>query len=80
MIDFVKGRVVHLDAEYVVIDVRDIGYRVYTPNPYAFAAGDESVTVYTHHHVREDAILLFGFQSREEQAMFRRLLEVSGIG
>ncbi|GGD54732.1 Holliday junction branch migration protein RuvA [Paenibacillus nasutitermitis] len=80
MIDFVKGRVVHLDAEYVVVDVRDIGYRVFTPNPYAFAASEEAVTIYTHHHVREDATLLFGFQSREEQSMFRRLLEVSGIG
>ena len=38
------------------------------------------MTIYTHHHVREDAVLLFGFATREEQAMFRKLLEVSGIG
>ncbi|MFD0713995.1 Holliday junction branch migration protein RuvA [Paenibacillus sp. GCM10027626] len=80
MIDFIKGRVVHWDTEYVVIDVRDIGYRVFTPNPYSFAKSDEAVTIYTHHHVREDAVLLFGFSSREEQAMFRKLLDVSGIG
>ena len=36
--------------------------------------------MYIHHHVREDAIQLFGFTTREEQALFRRLLEVSGIG
>lgn len=80
MIDYVKGRVVHLDTEFVVVDVRDIGYRVFTPNPYAFAKSDDAVTIYTHHHVREDATLLFGFATREEQAMFRKLLEVSGIG
>ncbi|WP_219837950.1 Holliday junction branch migration protein RuvA [Paenibacillus sp. R14(2021)] len=80
MIDYVKGRVVHLDTEYVVVDVRDIGYQVFTPNPYAFAKSEEIITIYTHHHVREDATLLFGFASREEQAMFRKLLDVSGIG
>jgi len=80
MIDYVKGKIAHLDSEYVVVDVRDIGYRVFTPNPYAFAASDEIVTVYTHHHVREDATLLFGFATREEQRMFRKLLDVSGIG
>jgi len=80
MIDYVKGKVVQVESESIVIDVRDIGYRVYTPNPYAFAAGDEPVTVYTHHHVREDAALLFGFATRDEQRFFRKLLDVSGIG
>jgi Holliday junction DNA helicase RuvA len=72
--------VVHLETEYIVLDVRDIGYRVYTPNPYIFPENGEPVTVFTHHHVREDAILLFGFATREEQKLFRKLLEVSGIG
>ncbi|AZN42269.1 Holliday junction branch migration protein RuvA [Paenibacillus albus] len=80
MIDYIRGRVVHLDTEYVVVDVRDIGYQVFTPNPYAFVKSDDAVTIYTHHHVREDANLLFGFANREEQAMFRKLLDVSGIG
>jgi Holliday junction DNA helicase RuvA len=80
MIDYVRGNVVHLETEYIVLDVRDIGYRVFTPNPYAFAVSDDPVTVFTHHHVREDAVLLFGFSTREEQKLFRKLLEVSGIG
>ncbi len=45
-----------------------------------FQRSDEPVTVYTHHHVREDAIHLFGFATREEQRLFRKLLDVSGIG
>ncbi|MDF2835887.1 MAG: Holliday junction helicase RuvA [Paenibacillus sp.] len=80
MIDYLRGPVVHIEAEYIVMDVRDAGYRVFTPNPYAFAGKDEPVVVYIHHHVREDAIHLFGFESREQQTLFRKLLDVSGIG
>ncbi|WP_027092699.1 Holliday junction branch migration protein RuvA [Cohnella thermotolerans] len=80
MIDFLRGRVVHIETEYVVLDVRDVGYRVFTPNPYALARSEEPIVLYIHHHVREDAIQLFGFPTREEQSLFRRLLDVSGIG
>ncbi|WP_028544771.1 Holliday junction branch migration protein RuvA [Paenibacillus taiwanensis] len=80
MIDFLRGQVAHLETEYVIIDVNGIGYRVYCPNPYVFAKSNEPVTVYTHHHVREDAILLYGFSSRQEQKLFRRLIDVNGIG
>ncbi|MHA6485129.1 Holliday junction branch migration protein RuvA [Paenibacillus sp. strain BS8-2] len=80
MIDYLRGPVVHIEAEYIVMDVRDIGYRVFTPNPYAFAGKDEPKVVYIHHHVREDAIHLFGFETREQQTLFRKLLDVSGIG
>lgn len=80
MIDFLRGRVAHLETEYVVLDVHDVGYRVFTPNPYGFAKSDDSVVLYIHHHVREDAIQLFGFPNREEQSLFRKLLDVSGIG
>ncbi|MDO7908076.1 Holliday junction branch migration protein RuvA [Paenibacillus sp. JX-17] len=80
MIDFLRGPVVHLENEYVVLDVQGIGYRVFCPNPFVFAKSEGPVTIYIHHHVREDAILLFGFPTREEQQLFRKLIEVSGIG
>jgi len=80
MIDYLKGTVTYIEQEYAVIEVRDIGYRVFTPNPYALQAKAQPITVYTHQHVREDAILLFGFETREQKALFRKLLDVSGIG
>lgn len=80
MIDYLRGNVVHLESEYIVLDVRDIGYRVFTPNPYGLSRNEEPVQLFIHHHVREDAIQLFGFTTRDEQALFRKLLEVSGIG
>ncbi|WP_379139099.1 Holliday junction branch migration protein RuvA [Paenibacillus sp. sgz500958] len=80
MIDFLRGPVVHLETEYVVMDVQGVGYRVFCPNPYAFAKADGPVTIYIHYQTREDATLLFGFPTREEQKLFRKLIEVSGIG
>jgi len=81
MIDYLRGYIRHVETDYVVIDVHGVGYRVFCANPYVFGrSGDEEMTVFIHHHVREDIILLFGFQDREEQSLFRRLLEVSGIG
>ncbi|KGE18269.1 Holliday junction branch migration protein RuvA [Paenibacillus wynnii] len=80
MIDFLRGPVVHLESEYVVLDVQGVGYRVFCPNPYAFAKVDGPVTIFIHYQTREDATLLFGFPTREEQRLFRKLIEVSGIG
>lgn len=81
MIDFLRGKAVYFDAEYMVLDVNGIGYRIFCAHPQQFAdKRDKDIVVYTYHHVREDAILLYGFARREEQQLFRRLLEVSGIG
>ncbi|WEK55375.1 MAG: Holliday junction branch migration protein RuvA [Candidatus Cohnella colombiensis] len=80
MIDYLRGRVTHYETEYVVLEVRDIGYRVFTPNPYGLARSEESIQMFIHYHVREDATQLFGFTTRDEQTLFRKLLDVSGIG
>lgn len=81
MIDFLRGKLAFTDTDFVVLDVHGVGYRVFCANPYAIAAQDnETVMLYIHYHVREDAVQLYGFSTREEQALFRRLLEVSGIG
>lgn len=80
MIDFLRGKVAHREPDYAVIDVHGVGYRVFCPNPYALPDKPDETTVYIHHHVREDAILLFGFGSREEQSLFRKLIDVTGIG
>ncbi|WP_442603501.1 Holliday junction branch migration protein RuvA [Paenibacillus sp. KN14-4R] len=81
MIDFLRGRLAVKEIDYVVLDVNGVGYRVWCPNPHEpkFRDGEE-LTLFVHYHVREDAHLLFGFPTREEQYLFRRLIEVSGIG
>jgi Holliday junction DNA helicase RuvA len=75
-----RGRLVAIDAEAMVIDVAGVGYRVLVP-PGAFAQrlGDE-VVVHTHLAVREDALTLFGFPDVAALQLFERLLTVNGIG
>ncbi|WP_128895957.1 Holliday junction branch migration protein RuvA [Longirhabdus pacifica] len=79
MIDFIKGEVLLIEEDYIVVEVQGIGYRIFCPNPFQFTLHSQ-VTMYTHHHVREDAMHLFGFSSREEQKLFRKLLDVNGVG
>jgi len=80
VIDYLKGTVTFVESDYAVVEVRDIGYRVFAPNPYALKAAQQPITVHIHYHVREDAVLLFGFESREQKQLFRKLLDVSGVG
>jgi Holliday junction DNA helicase RuvA len=81
MIDYLRGLITFIESDYIVIDVNGMGYRVFCANPYAFQGGSEAEKqVFIHYHVREDAILLFGFADRAEQSLFRKLLDVSGIG
>lgn len=93
MIGRLSGRVVEEAADgTVVIDVHGVGYDVAMPIgslgrllASSGAAGatrpaTPEVTVFVHTHVREDALSLFGFATREDRAAFRALIGVSSIG
>lgn len=81
MIAFVEGTVEFNELDHVVLNVNGIGYRVFTTGTTAYQTTlGEKLRLYTHHHVREDAHLLFGFKTREECELFVRLNNVSGIG
>jgi Holliday junction DNA helicase RuvA len=81
MIDFLRGPIVHREADFLVLDVHGVGYRLFCANPLTIQQElGKDITLYVHHNVREDAVTLFGFQTREEQTLFRKLLIVSGVG
>lgn len=81
MYDYIKGKLTKITAKYIVIEVAGIGYILHVANPYAFSGHvNQELTVYTHQVVREDAHLLYGFQSESEKAVFLSLISVSGIG
>ncbi|EPZ42100.1 Holliday junction branch migration protein RuvA [Alicyclobacillus acidoterrestris] len=81
MIVFLTGRVVDIGQGYVDLDVHDVGYRVYTTDTAAFSLSlEQEVRLYTYQHVREDAILLYGFLRQAERAVFEKLISVSGVG
>ena len=79
MFDYVKGKITKQLANYIVIDVNGVGYKVYTPNPYKFKENEETI-VYVHNHIREDENSLYGFSSEEERDLFLRLIDVKGLG
>ena len=79
MIAFVNGVVRIIRSDRVVLDVQGVGYEVYLANALSQKMGDE-LFLYTYQHVREDAILLFGFLKEEDYEVFMRLINVKGIG
>lgn len=81
MIEFIKGYVDNVTPEYIVIDHHGLGYQIHTPNPFSYSKSkQEEIMIYTYQHVREDLIALYGFKTREEKALFLKLLNVTGIG
>ena len=83
MIGRLTGRIVECDPERVLIDVAGVGYALQVPlsTYYQLAsAAERAVSLHVHTHVREDALLLFGFATREERQLFELLIEISGVG
>ncbi|HFR3766461.1 TPA: Holliday junction branch migration protein RuvA [Streptococcus suis] len=81
MYDYIKGILTKITAKYIVVETHGVGYILQVANPYAYSGQvQQEVTVYTHQVVREDAHLLYGFQSESEKAVFLSLISVSGIG
>lgn len=79
MIAFVNGIVKIIRNDRVVLDVHGVGYEVYLANALSQKMNEE-LFLYTYQHVREDAILLFGFIKEEDYEVFMRLINVKGIG
>jgi len=79
MYSYIKGIIVDMAKDYIVLDHQGIGYLIYVSNPYQFTKGKEA-TVYVYQQVKEDAILLFGFLTKEEKELFLKLILVKGIG
>lgn len=71
----------YIGPEYIVVENGGIGYQVVTPNPFIFSAQlKRDIQIFLYHYVREDIMTLYGFQSRQEKALFTKLLSVTGIG
>lgn len=81
MIGFIKGVVDSMDDDKVLLDCMGMGYNIFVPGSTisCLREGDE-VKLYTYLSVREDAMNLFGFLSKSELDMFKKLITVSGIG
>lgn len=79
MYSFIKGKIVDIESNYIVVENNGIGYKIFTANPYSFVL-DKDEIIYLYQYVREDEISLYGFKTKDEKNMFLKLIEVKGLG
>lgn len=82
MYAYIKGILAEITEDAIIIENQGIGYEIAVPGQvldYLPSVGEE-VKIYTYHYVREDAILLYGFLTKEDVKIFKMLIGVSGIG
>lgn len=82
MIGSLRGLVLErTPAGEALVEVGGVGYRVAAPTPFLTRlVPGEPVFLFTHLHVREDALVLYGFSTREERDVFETLLGATGVG
>ncbi len=82
MFAYVRGSLEEKMSNFVVVEAMGIGYKIFMSKTAIGRVGEigQTVKIYTHYHVREDDISLYGFLSHEELNMFELLISVSGVG
>lgn len=82
MIAYLRGRIFEKSPSRLVVDVGGVGYDVFVPLSTFYELGEvgSPVALRVHTHVREDALVLYGFATRLEQSVFERLIAIGGIG
>lgn len=81
MFDYLNGVVAETGEDYIVIDIGGIGYRVFTSsNTILNIKNISKIKLFTHLHVKEDDIVLYGFSSKNELELFKLLISVTGVG
>ena len=82
MYSYIKGELVEIAEDLIVVEANNIGYNIHVPGQvlsYLPERGSE-VKIYTYLYIREDAMMLYGFLTRDDLNVFKMLLGVSGIG
>lgn len=82
MYEYIKGKYIGINKDYVVVENSGIGYKIFTSGATMaeMPKVSESVMLYLEHIVREDFVGLYGFINREELEMFKMLISISGVG
>ncbi|HEY0736245.1 MAG TPA: Holliday junction branch migration protein RuvA [Herpetosiphonaceae bacterium] len=82
MIASLRGNLLATGTDYAIIDTGGVGFQFFAPRPVLEGLGQigNTVQVYTYLHVREDALVLYGFASLEQRTFFETLIGVTGVG
>ena len=79
MYDYMIGIVKEINSNSIVLETNNIGYLIYTPNPFSFEEGKD-YKIYLYQQIKEDEHLLFGFKEKNDKEMFLKLIGVKGLG
>lgn len=82
MYAYIKGKLAEKNIDHIVVEAGGIGYLIYVPAQsidYLPDEGDQ-IKVYTYLYIREDAMVLYGFLTKDDLEIFKMLITVSGIG
>ncbi len=82
MLNHVSGTLTEKHHTVAVVDIQGLGYQLYIPTStyHMLPECGNTVRLLTYQHVREDALLLFGFATQAERSMFRAIIGISGVG
>lgn len=81
MISYLKGKIQHKGSNYIEVLVSSIGYTVFIADDFLKSATiGQEIEIFTFQHVKEDALDLYGFDSRNKLELFEKLISISGIG
>jgi Holliday junction DNA helicase RuvA len=81
MIGTIKGKPTIITEKYIIIEVNNIGYKIYVNQDILSKISDKNeIMLFTYLVVKEDALDLYGFRNLEEKEMFELLISVSGVG
>lgn len=81
MISYIIGVVDSIESDRVIVEHNEMGYNIFMPNASLERIGvGEKLKIYTYFSVREDAMQLYGFLTKDELELFKKLIAVSGVG
>ena len=82
MYAYLKGQLITLKPDHVIIDIGGCGYYIHTPLTLYTKNKTlgEQILLYTSFILREDSMRLFGFETEEEKLLFEKLIAISGVG
>lgn len=79
MYGYIKGIITEIESNYIILENNNIGYLIFTSNPYSFNINNE-YKVYVYQNVKEDELSLYGFKTKDEKDLFLKLIDVKGLG
>lgn len=82
MISYIRGELISIEEEKVILDVNGVGFGIFMPaqSMNLLPSIGEEVKLHTYMNVREDAMQLFGFLTKDDLKVFKLVIGVSGIG